>query len=282
MPGRFALIAVGLLAGLPLGACYTAARRDASSGHVGCAPADITISNEGGQTWDATCNGTLWHCSAYGSGEDVDVACMRDADAASTSGPGAPPQRWTAPFLLRHYATLDRGIRACVLAPEVRFFITYDARGHAVGGRFATAHPAEAQRCIIEVIQNAPLGRRVQAQQTHAQITLSQGAPIRVRIVEAIPGAASDSPARPASDSPEPDAAEETVRAAIDRSAARVLACSGGVAVALRARWDAAGTVFVGLPGVEPDVVGCVRAAVGTVTVPAGRAGSLLHPVAPP
>jgi hypothetical protein len=56
--------------------------KTASAGHTGCTPDQITISNltshdtflSPGETWNATCNGKLYLCSAVG-GTPADSSC---------------------------------------------------------------------------------------------------------------------------------------------------------------------------------------------------------------
>jgi hypothetical protein len=72
-------------------------------------------------------------------------------------------------------------------------------------------------------------------------------------------------------------------RAAIDSHAAGVLACNGGVAVAVDATWNAAGALtvnVVGHPGTPEEE--CVRASLsGTTVSPAGAGGHVMHAVEP-
>ena len=56
--------------------------KTASAGHTGCTPDQITISNltshntllSAGETWNATCNGKVYLCSAVG-GTPADSSC---------------------------------------------------------------------------------------------------------------------------------------------------------------------------------------------------------------
>lgn len=40
------------------------ARKNASSGQVGCAPAEVTLSDEKANTWTASCRGRVFYCTA--------------------------------------------------------------------------------------------------------------------------------------------------------------------------------------------------------------------------
>ena len=40
------------------------ARQNASSGHVGCPPREIALSDEKGNNWTATCRGRVFYCTA--------------------------------------------------------------------------------------------------------------------------------------------------------------------------------------------------------------------------
>ena len=55
-------------------ACGCATLADVSSGHVGCPPSQIRISNDsysyGSRTWTATCHGRQYACSAVATGRD--------------------------------------------------------------------------------------------------------------------------------------------------------------------------------------------------------------------
>jgi hypothetical protein len=50
--------------------------KTATSGHTGCTPEQITISNRrfsgGGELWDATCNGKVYLCSLVSTGKSSD------------------------------------------------------------------------------------------------------------------------------------------------------------------------------------------------------------------
>jgi len=60
---------------------YISQLKTASAGHTGCTPAQITISNHAGsfgynETWNATCNGTVYLCSGVGNGRSSeDYSC---------------------------------------------------------------------------------------------------------------------------------------------------------------------------------------------------------------
>ena len=82
--------ALPLVVILSAGLSGCASLEQLSSGHVGCAPTDITISEEArsvaGHTWTAECNAERYYCSTHGGGEGTApaVAC------APASG-NAPP-----------------------------------------------------------------------------------------------------------------------------------------------------------------------------------------------
>jgi hypothetical protein len=40
------------------------ARRNASSGHMGCPPAEVALSDERGNNWTASCRGRVFYCTA--------------------------------------------------------------------------------------------------------------------------------------------------------------------------------------------------------------------------
>jgi hypothetical protein len=40
------------------------ARRNASSGHMGCPPAEVVLSDERGNNWTASCRGRVFYCTA--------------------------------------------------------------------------------------------------------------------------------------------------------------------------------------------------------------------------
>lgn len=87
-------------------------------------------------------------------------------------------------------------------------------------------------------------------------------------------------PAAAAVSTPVPRSVDASVREFLDAHVEDVLACTGGSRVALRARWDAHGTVVLFLNGAlaRSAEEGCVRAAVGEHTVEEpGEGGELLH-----
>ena len=53
-------------------AALTENRREQSSGHVGCAPRDVTITAERDNSWTAECAGAKYYCSVTASEQ---VAC---------------------------------------------------------------------------------------------------------------------------------------------------------------------------------------------------------------
>jgi hypothetical protein len=68
---RIALIPILVLSG-----CFTAEfYKDLSSGHIGCLPDEIEVTDQGelafGRLWTATCHGRTYICSANGR----DVGC---------------------------------------------------------------------------------------------------------------------------------------------------------------------------------------------------------------
>lgn len=99
-----------------LSGCTTLA--DVSAGEVGCAPAEIVISNEnatfGGRTWSAECNGQLYHCSSHGGGEGsaAQISCAPDGGGAPTTT--TPPGGANAPAVTGcQYDTQCKGDRIC-------------------------------------------------------------------------------------------------------------------------------------------------------------------------
>ena len=50
------------------------ARRNASSGHVGCPPGEVSISDERDNNWTATCRGRVFYCTAV-----PELACKEAA-----------------------------------------------------------------------------------------------------------------------------------------------------------------------------------------------------------
>jgi hypothetical protein len=61
--------------------CYAVSLQQLSSGHVGCQPEEIRISDERGapsgwRGWKATCGGVVYICSAAGH----DVACHPESE----------------------------------------------------------------------------------------------------------------------------------------------------------------------------------------------------------
>ena len=81
---------------------------------------------------------------------------------------------------------------------------------------------------------------------------------------------------------PEAVSPDALVRAHINAHRTALLACLGGAAGAVAARWDEDGLTFTvsGQPDDAP-VQGCVRAAIGQLELPQGSEGQLLHPVVP-
>jgi hypothetical protein len=66
--------------------------RSQSSGLTGCAPAEITVDEVGGQwsshiDWRATCRGTVYRCSAV---QDSSTNCTRSLTPPGVEGPATP------------------------------------------------------------------------------------------------------------------------------------------------------------------------------------------------
>jgi hypothetical protein len=75
--------------------CATISPRAASSGAIGCAEKDITISNDDGglssRTWQAKCNGKRYFCSGT-AGPPNHVSCtLANNTPAPTPAPTAAP-----------------------------------------------------------------------------------------------------------------------------------------------------------------------------------------------
>jgi hypothetical protein len=85
---------ITLFIALSVSGCTTLA--DVSAGQVGCAPADITISDEhstwAARTWTAECDGKRFHCSSHGGGEGstAQVSCAPAGGTAVPGGADAP------------------------------------------------------------------------------------------------------------------------------------------------------------------------------------------------
>ncbi len=81
-----------------------------SSGQIGCAESDITISGDTSEyhtrTWIADCNGKSYYCSATGGGHSLVVSCHLPE---STSRPASPPPQATGCT----YDTQCKGDRIC-------------------------------------------------------------------------------------------------------------------------------------------------------------------------
>lgn len=98
-----------------LGGCTTLA--DVSSGHVGCPPGAITISDErqswGGSTWTAECNGQRYTCSAHGGGSEStpQVSCTPMGSSAVPGGSDAVASEPVAGGC--QYDTQCKGDRVC-------------------------------------------------------------------------------------------------------------------------------------------------------------------------
>lgn len=56
-------IILALLAGCAGMPTITEERQVASSGHIGCAPQEISIVNTGRYTWEATCKAKTFYCT---------------------------------------------------------------------------------------------------------------------------------------------------------------------------------------------------------------------------
>jgi hypothetical protein len=67
-----------------------------TSGQVGCAPADITITDEaddlGTRTWTAECQGKTYYCSMHGGGRagTSQVSCKENTSDSASAAQGAP------------------------------------------------------------------------------------------------------------------------------------------------------------------------------------------------
>lgn len=59
-----ALLFAGLLAGCAGMPTIDEERQVASSGFIGCAPAEIAVSDHQRYTWTATCRGKVFYCTA--------------------------------------------------------------------------------------------------------------------------------------------------------------------------------------------------------------------------
>ena len=75
---------LGLMVALALSAVGCVSLQDTSSGKIGCAPYEITISDEhlgfGSRTWTATCHEKRYFCSNTSTGQySSDVSCTAEA-----------------------------------------------------------------------------------------------------------------------------------------------------------------------------------------------------------
>lgn len=74
-----------------------------SSGHVGCSPAEVAISEErksiSGHTWTAECQAQKFYCSTHGGGENTapSVACTPGGSATPGGTSAAPAIPETEP-----------------------------------------------------------------------------------------------------------------------------------------------------------------------------------------
>jgi len=57
------------------GCSHTQARKDASSGFVGCPPQNIIIKDEADRTWTAICNDKIYYCSVIATSASATVNC---------------------------------------------------------------------------------------------------------------------------------------------------------------------------------------------------------------
>jgi hypothetical protein len=77
--GRRVLVAGSMLLAVGCGDL-----QNVTSGHIGCAPSDITISDESSgwtsASWVATCNGKRYFCSGAGGGRygGPDISCKEE------------------------------------------------------------------------------------------------------------------------------------------------------------------------------------------------------------
>jgi hypothetical protein len=234
--------------------------RTRHAAEFGCPARDVLVEDLGSGTVRATgCGVTAMYVCAG--------LCTRDSQptrVGQTSG-GALPSRpqWSDDDVRAFVAAANDGVVRCTNGAAIELGMTIGSDGRPsdltgeVGG-------AEQQSCIAAALAVTP--------------PLSGGgAPRRVHARFALRLATTAPPQVPAPD-PFPDA----VRVQITEHATAVLACAGGASAAVEARWSSNGVVMFALRGEpDPQISGCVQAAVGSIPVPTGTTpGQLLHPVA--
>lgn len=89
-----------------------------SSGHVGCPPEEVVISNKkdkwGSSTWTAQCRGVDWYCTSLAAGEGgaPSISCAREGAGGPPGGASAVPEPAPAATGCQ-YDTQCKGDRIC-------------------------------------------------------------------------------------------------------------------------------------------------------------------------
>jgi hypothetical protein len=219
---------------------------------------------------------------AFACGQVVDYVCVVDRRGEATCvaergvGPQSPqstpaslPTTWTdaqMQDLVRRTAT---PLRSCLTAEgagvEIGLTVARDGRV-LVGEVTGDGTDDEQLECIRQVLRR----------------TVVRGRVMESRSMQIRAGSSAAAPDRTAGAEVE-SLESTTVRAAIAGRASAVLACTEGEAIAIEARWSTDGHVTISLGGARAGtrIEGCVRAAVGEITLDApATPGSVLQPIA--
>jgi hypothetical protein len=149
-------------------------------------------------------------------------------------------------------------------------------RGHTVAVSATSGRlPVDELRSVASTLFGVDLcGRQLRV--------FERGQQQLAELLESFDSIAASAPAAspPPAEGGEP---EPTIRARLDDRKAALLACLGGEPGAVTVRWTAAGELTVRVMGQDEGspVHGCVRSALGQLTLVATEAGELLHAIAP-